>query len=758
MMMTGNNRSRFALVGSYVPRRCGIATFSNDLANAIARQLGDKEASDGNTVAIVALNDREEGYDYPHEVAIQIHQQRRDDYRNAAEILNTSWVEAVSIQHEYGLFGGECGSTLFEMVDRLHKPVVPTLHTVLAEPSNAQRDVLRRLGEKSSFVIVMAERARMLLQEVYGVPTERIRLIPHGVPDLPFGEHEAFKERFGLAGRPLILTFGLLGPGKSIETALDALAVVVKKHPEVVYIVLGVTHPGIVRESGEMYRMSLERKVVELGLRDNVVFHNRYVSHEDLGEYLRAADFYVTPYRNKDQITSGTLAYAVAAGCAVLSTPYWHAQELLAEDRGRLFDFGDAPGLAQHMLDLLEHPEDCQAMRRRCWEYGRSMVWSSVADQYIETYEQAWRAFDRKATRPDSVPKLRTRMSIPEIRLAHLFRMTDDTGTLQHAVYATPDRRHGYCTDDNARGLIVSAMAWAQVQSERALSLLHVFLSFLHSAKQPAGSRFRNFMSFDRRWLETDGSDDCQGRVVWALGYLIAHPPDDSSKLLATDLLRNSIPLIPTLRSPRSWALSILGLYYYCRTAPDDGDMRQQLTFLADRLESLFQRHASNDWPWFEDVVTYDNGRIPQALLLAGLASDRRDLIDRGLNTLQWLLDIQRGPTGNLSIIGTEGWYRRGAEKASYDQQPIEPAALIGACKAAYRATNDERWLAEMRRCFEWYLGHNDGGHVLIDFKSRGCRDGLKPNGVNQNQGAESLLSWLLSLLIMVEMQSGDKP
>ncbi len=756
--MPDSSHPRIVLVGSYVPRKCGIATFTHDLATAIAQDVYGQPLSGSNSVGIVAMNDREGEYVYGPEVTAEIHQHRREDYRKAVEILNTSRVDVVSLQHEYGLFGGDCGSYVFELLDRLRKPVVCTLHTVLSEPSATQLDVLQRICKRSSVVVVMATRARMLLHERYGVALDHIRLIHHGVPDVPFCACEPFKERFGLTGRPTVLTFGLIGPSKSIEIMLEALAKVVPAHPNVAYIILGETHPAIKRESGELYRLSLERRAVELGIQKNVLFHNRYVCNDDLREYLQAADIYVTPYRRKEQITSGTLAYALASGRAIISTPYWHAQELLANGRGQLVGFDDVDGLAAALGELLDDKEKREKVRRAAYDFGREMVWPRVGGQYVKTFEHARRSFADVARDLIAEQKVLMRLSLPEVWLDHLFAMTDDTGMLQHALYATPDRRHGYCTDDNARGMIVAAMAWSLFQDERVLPYLHIYLSFLHYAQKPEDGRFLNFMSYDRRWLETDGSDDCQGRVFWALGYLISHAPSQSAGRLATDLFRSSLRALPTLQWPRSWALGILGLHYYLREHGDDTEARELMTMLANRLSERFAEGSSDDWPWFEDTVTYDNGRIPQALIVSGLALGRKDLVERGLGVLQWLFDVQTAKEGYLSVIGNRGWYRRGGKPAVYDQQAIEPAALIGACKAAYRASGDSRWLVEMRRSFEWYVGRNALGLPMIDFKTRGCRDGLKESGLNENQGAESLLSWLLSLLIMHEMQTGDMP
>lgn len=753
-------RTSVALIGSYVPRRCGIATFTHHLASAVAERIYDQPLASTERVRIIAVNDQDDEYSYGPEVAFEIGQHRKYDYRNAADYINDSKFDTISLQHEYGLFGGEAGVYLLELLERVKKPIVSTLHTVLAAPNGGQRDVFKRICDCSAALVVMAERARVILADCYGVPNDRIRLIHHGVPDVPYGNKEALKERFGTAGKPTILTFGLLGPSKGIEIMLDALAQVVPDNPEVVFTVLGATHPHVKRDSGESYRLSLESRALALGIQKNVIFHNRYVSEEDLCEYLAAADIYVTPYHNKEQIVSGTLAYALAAGTAIVSTPYRYAQEMLTDGRGRLVEFGDAKGFAEALGALLNNAEERGRMQAAAYEMGRAMIWPRVALQYHETLSEARTdAVERARVRArEEKRQLRMRLSLPEVRLSILLAMTDDVGILQHCVYATPDRRHGYSTDDNARAVIVAAMVWSHFQDERVLAPLQTYLAFLNHARPGGGGRFRNFMNYDRSWQETDWSDDCQGRTQWALGYLIAHAPNRSIGLLAQDLFRLSLGNFESMASPRAWAFAVLGLYYYLREFPKDQAVRTVLETLAQRLESAFEEHETADWPWCEDVVTYENARVPQALILAGLALDEERLTKKGLHVLNWLLVVQSADDGHLSVIGSDGWLRRGGRRAPHDQQPVEAAALIDACKAAYRATREERWLIEMRRCFVWYLGQNDAGVSLIEFKSQGCHDGLMRDGVNQNFGAESCVSWLLSLLIMHEMQPGEAP
>jgi hypothetical protein len=604
----------------------------------------------------------------------------------------------------------------------------------------------------------MSRRSKELLVDQYGIPSATVSIIPHGTPDLPYEATEPFKERFGLGERPVILTFGLLSPNKGIEVMLDALVRVVPEFPDLAYLVLGITHPLVRRESGESYRLSLESRAVAHKIQKNVIFHNRYVSLDDLCEYLLAADIYVTPYVEPEQIVSGTLAYALASGRAIISTPYYYAQELLSNGRGRLIDFGDVEALAANLNEFLGDPEKRDAVRKAAYEYGRSMTWPKVGTEYVEVFREVEIEAAARVREAAAKEKAPMRLSLPGVRLRHLLVMTDDTGILQHSAYSTPNRRHGYTTDDNCRALIVMMMIWSLFKDEAVLPYIQTYLSFLHHAQGEKSGRLHNFMSYERRWLDEEGGDDCQGRVLWALGHLLSKSPSESTRRLAEELFRVMMRGLPKMNSMRGWAFSMLGLHYYLGFYGQDEEASSSLSTLASQIDDAFRVAETDSWPWYEDIVTYDNARVPQALIIAGFRLRREDLIERGIRILEWLLRIQTSEKGHLSVVGNKGWLRRGGEKADFDQQPLEAAALIGACKAAHRATGDVRWLVEMRRCFEWYLGRNDVGCSLIDFKTYGCYDALTPGGVNGNQGAESVISWLLSLLIMHEMQTGEAP
>ncbi|NLA27871.1 MAG: glycosyltransferase, partial [Firmicutes bacterium] len=673
--------------------------------------------------------------------------QHRGDYQRAADFINVSPVEVVCLQHEFGIFGGDDGSYIIHLLRSLKKPVVTTFHTILADPLPGQKKTLSRICELSTLVVVQAQMAVKLLQDVYGIPASKILMIPHGAPDVPFLDSSFYKDRFQAEGRILLLTFGLLGPNKGIEYAIAAMEKVAARFPQVLYIVLGATHPEVKRRYGEKYRHHLEQLVREKGLQEQIAFHNQYVSLERLIEFLVATDIYLTPYVNKDQITSGTLAYAIACGKVIVSTPYWYAQELLDEGRGCLVPFRDSDAMADSLINLLQDRGMRTRMRKLSYQYGRKMIWREVARSYAAAFERALLEYSRTAKK--SVQSLAVTESavLPEIRLDHLSTLTDDTGLFQHALYTVPDRRHGYCTDDNARALIVTVMNWRLFKDESILPLFRTYLSFLLHAYNREKERMRNLLSYQRRWLEDVGSEDSQGRTIWALGYTIAYPPDENILGLVTPLFKQCLTPLASFTSPRAWAFAITGIIYYLKRFGGDPEARKLLYKLSGRLYRQLTEYASEDWVWIEEIVTYDNARIPQALIAAGSYLQEEGILQAGLCVLNWLMSIQTDPDGGqLSLVGNDGWYSRGAEKARFDQQPLDAAALVDACAQAYLATGEPRWQIAMDWSFNWFFGNNDVRQPLYDFSSGGCFDGLMPGGVNLNQGGESTLSLLMSL------------
>jgi hypothetical protein len=601
-----------------------------------------------------------------------------------------------------------------------------------------------------------------MMHDIYGVAPEKTVYIPHGIPDVRFVDACAYKEQFGVEGRRVLLTFGLLSPGKGIEVAIRAMPKIVEKHPDVLYIILGATHPHVLKNEGNAYRNSIEALVDQLGLDNHVVFHNRFVNLDELLGYIGVADIYVSPYPNKQQITSGTLAYAVGAGKAVVATPYWHAEEMLADGRGRLFPFGDSETLAKNVNDLLDSPEELATIRKRAYAHGRPMVWKEVARSFLSLAADVAKERSRKPR-----PLLLTRAeatevaAIPDISIAHLRRLTDDTGILQHAVYAVPNRHHGYCTDDNSRALVAALMHFDLTKDDVALSLADHYLSFIHHALNPEQNRFRNFMSYDRRWLEEIGSEDVHGRTVWALGSAAMLAPNDAILSMAMRMFHESISALETFTSPRAWAFALIGLHAYLVRFPGDTPARRIRLLLADRLMSGFHSNASSSWPWCEDVLTYDNAKLPHALILVGKETDNLQMLNQGLHSLEWLVNLQILENGRVTLIGNRGWLDRTGHRARYDQQPVEAMALVEACAQAYRATGSEIWFERARIFLDWFTGNNDTGASLYDHQTGGCRDGLSADGPNLNQGAESTLAWLVALLTVMDLhraRSMDEP
>ncbi len=734
---------KIACVGTYVPRQCGIATFTHDLCEGLCA-----ESRNANACEIIAVTDSPEGYAYGPRVRFEIRQEEAADYRMAADFINVRGADVLLVQHEFGIFGGDAGNHLMSMLRDISVPVVTTMHTVLREPSSIYRRATRQLIELSDRVVVMAERAVEILQDVYNVAPEKIVAIPHGIPDMPFVDPSFFKDHFGVEGRKVLLTFGLLSPGKGIEFAIRALPEIVAEHPDVMYLVLGATHPHVRKARGEEYRHELQRLAEELNVWDHVLLLNRYVDLEELCEFLGAADVYVTPYLGEEQIVSGTLAYALGAGKPVVSTPYWYAQEMLAEDRGRLVPFSDPPAIAREINWLLDNETERQAIRKKAYLHTRSYVWREVARSYLQTFQEVRRHptvnRQKSSTRSGSTAALH---AAPELKFDHLRTLSDDVGILQHARYSIPDREHGYCTDDNARALIFALRAWRHTQFAELLPMAATYLSFLQHAYHPETGRFRNFMSYDRRWLEDEGSEDSHGRALWGLGVAVAEAPTVGMRAAALELFDQALSATERFTSPRAWAFAIVGVHAYLRRYSGDSDARRIREQLAESLFAMFRENASDDWVWPEDKVTYANGKLPHALLLAGQWTQRPEMVEMGLRSLDWLLEVKTAPGGVVSPVGNDGWYERLGERAIFDQQPLEIHALLEACLEAFYVTADQRWMVTARKCFDWFLGKNPLKRVLYDYETGGCRDGLNPSGVNENQGAESTLAWLLSLL-----------
>jgi glycosyltransferase involved in cell wall biosynthesis len=754
--------SRIAVIGNYLPRRCGIATFTTDLCAAISGEYG--------TARLLALpvNDTEEGYDYPARVRWSLVQDDAASYEQAAQFLNFNNIDMVCLQHEYGIFGGEAGSHILHLLRGLKMPVVTTLHTVLREPNPDQLMVMEEIAELSDRLIVMSQLSSQFLQEIFRVPGGKIDMVPHGVPDLPFLDPNFYKERFGVEGKAVLLTFGLLSPNKGIENVIQALPQILSKHKNVAYIVAGATHPHILRREGDKYRASLQALAKEVGVESQVIFHDRFASPEEMAEFIGAADIYITPYRYEEQVVSGTLAYAMGAGKAIISTPYWHAIELLDDRRGALVPFQNPGAIAQKTIELLDTPAKRHAMRKRAYLFARDMVWKRVAQGYMESFARV--RSDRMETPRVQFSARITPKSLnqlPELKLTHVNALTDDTGMLQHAIFTIPNRAEGHTTDDNARALIFTVLlAQVDLDEDRmvrgdsvTLDFSSRYLSFLEHAFNPAKGRFRNFLGYDRQWNEPVGSEDCHGRTLWSLGTVLGRSDNQGLRCAAGRLFEFSLPAALEFSSPRAWAYSLLGIQEYLNSYPGDRDAQKIRSVLGRRLLEMYESIRSPDWKWFENVLAYANARLPQALLLVGSACSDERMVSAGLEALDWLSQTQHCEiNGHFVPIGSQGFYRQGGEKARFDQQPIEAAGAVSACLEAHRITGDSRWRREAWSAFNWFLGGNDLQLPLYDSVTGGCRDGLHPDRANENQGAESTLSFLMALLEMRSLRKSERP
>ncbi len=741
---------KIAFVGDYLPRKCGIATFTHDMYSSISKRFAETECF------VVPVNDRPEGYDYPGEVRFEIDQDDLDSYLRAADFLNFANTDVVCLQHEYGIFGGLAGSHILGFLRDLRMPIVTTLHTVLRDPDSHQRRVLKELAELSARVVVMTERARKFLLEIYRVPADKIDLIAHGIPDTPFVDPDAYKDQFGVEDRLVALTFGLLSPNKGIEHMLRAIPEIIAEFPNFVYIVLGATHPGLIREQGERYRLSLERLARDLGVKSHVIFYNRFVELNELTEFIRAADIYVTPYLNPAQITSGTLAYSFGCGKAIVSTPYWHAEELLADGAGVLVPFAEHKSLASEIRALLRDEPRRRGMCARAYELGREMIWDRSAIHYMETFQRARPARRDRPIKPLVVRTLAEHQDeLPVWRLDHLSRLTDATGMFQHATYTIPNYIEGYCVDDNARALLLTVYLEELGQDvEEVHRMAMTTAAFLQAAFDHDRKRFHNFMGFDRRWLDDFGSEDSQGRALWALGACVGRSRRPDLPEWAAAHFELALPPVLEMTSPRTWAFALLGIHGYLLRFSGDRSISLIRDELTDRLIKLYEKSSTPDWRWFEEILSYDNARLSNALIAVGRDGGDDRALAIGLETLEWLMEVQRAPQGHFRPIGCHGFFRKGGERARFDQQPIEANATVAACLEAYRATQDQRWMNEARSAFEWFLGRNDLSHELYDSGTGGCRDGLQEDRVNRNQGAESTLAFLLSLAEMSRLES----
>jgi len=727
-------------IGNYMPRVCGIATFTSDLCTAVTERLSAKSS-----IITIAVNDEGRTYDYPKEVIFSISQNRQKDYLEAANIINTSNADVVCLQHEFGIYGGWDGIYILSLLSKLTVPLITTLHTVLQNPNANQKRIMSEIIQRSNKIVVMSKKSIELLKGVYGAPDEKIALILHGTPDFVSLDSSHYKKRFKLEEKKMILTFGLLSPNKGIETVIKSLPSLIKDFPDITYVILGKTHPHVQKEHGERYRESLIKLVGKLNLRPYVIFDDRFVKIEELYEWLLASDIYVTPYLNKAQVVSGTLSYAIGAGNAIISTPYWYAEEMLSDGRGYLFDFNDHENLSKILRDLLKDPKKLKALQKKTYESGRQMTWKIISAKYADLLSKV---SSEKKPAFSHYPKSTLVTGMPAFDLTHVKRLTDDTGMIQHAKYLVPDRCTGYCLDDNARAIMLCSWAIFLLNDKDLESLLSVYCSFLRYMQKDDGG-FANFIDYKRNHLEEKGSDDSNGRAIWSLGFLIWRTKNDAFRSFASEMIKRSFNIIPKLNL-RGKAFAVLGLVCYLRKFNSDEQAFDLLKRISNDINESFLRHAGGEWKWFEEILCYDNAIMPMALFNAYNILKEDKLLNTAKESLAFLEQLTF-KDGILSVIGNNGWYRKGGEKAQFDQQPIDVASMVMALQSAYRVTKDTEYLKKMKIAFDWFLGENDLGIPMYDMTSKGCSDGLMRSGASMNQGAESTISFLLALLAMME-------
>lgn len=731
---------KLAYIGTYPPRECGIGTFTQNLADAML--TNDKRVDD---ILIVAMNDHNQKYPYPPEVKLGIDQEQQSDYIEAAKFINESGADACILEHEFGIYGGLSGVYLLSLLHRLNMPLISTLHTILETPSYNEKAILKEICRMSDKVIVMSRKAIHFLIDIYDVPEDKIVLIEHGVPDIHFDKQQSRIE-LKLTEKKLLLTFGFIGRNKGIETVIKALPKIIKKHPEVLYIVLGKTHPNVLRDAGEEYREYLEMLIKTLKVSKNVLLLNEFVDETELFKYLAACDIYITPYLSVAQITSGTLSYAMGAGCAIVSTPYWHAAELLADNKGRLFDFGDFDSLSKVLNELLDKPETLKQIQKKASKYGQDITWPKIGQKYSElitnVLSQPKKSLPIKEK--DIDPLL-----LPPFSLEHIRRLTDNTGIIQHAKFGIPEFKEGYCLDDNARALLMVCMCYKQKKNPLALELMTIYLSFIHYMQNDDGT-FRNFLSFNRNFLDEVGSEDSFGRTIWALGYLLSHPPKDAFYQTGKLIFSDAVPNFEKLKSIRGIAFTIIGICYYLKVHPFEEAMKRSLRTLTDKLILHYDQNQSENWKWFEIILAYDNGILPLSLLHATEILKDNKVTEVALATMDFLTQHTL-KDGYLSIIGNKDWYIKDMERSVFAQQPIDAQAMVLMYHQAYKLTGNRDYLKKLFTSFMWFLGENDMRMGLYDLETKGCCDGFENNGINRNQGAESTLAYFISNLTVLQ-------
>ena len=719
-------------ITSYPPRECGIATYSQDLIEALNNKF-----SSSLSIKVCALESGDTNYSYPGEVKYTLKTSIAAEYEKLAIKINkNNRIKLVLIQHEFGFYCKQEQAFLQFLCD-LKKPIATVFHTVLPHPDEQLKAKVKNIVAVCESIIVMTNTSANILINDYGVPQEKITVIAHGTHLVQHLSEKFLKLKYNLKNRKVLTTFGLLSSGKSIETTLDALPAIVKQNPEVIFLVIGKTHPEVVKTDGEKYREMLQQKVIDFGLEDHVRFINKYLALPELLEYLQLTDIYLFTTNDPNQAVSGTFAYAMSCGCPIISTPIPHAKEVLTPDTGIIFDFRNSPQLAAGVNRLLNDDQLRSKLISNTLQKVVSTAWENSAVAHASLFSKI------------GGNKVNLRYNLPHINLSHLKLMTTNTGIIQFSKINQPDESTGYTLDDNARALVASCMYYKLTGDERTLYYVQKYLSFIKFCQQPDGS-FLNYVDKDCKFTDQNKAvnlDDSNGRAIWALGYLLSLIDVLPTKVVleADRVIGKSLNGLELIHSPRAMAFAVKGLYYYYRAIKSPENLTLIKTF-SQRLVEMYEQESSEEWEWFEGYLTYANSTMPEAMLYAWLLTGETIYKDIALKSFNFLLSHIFNENG-IEVISNKKWLVKGQEAGHFGEQPIDVAYTIMTLSKFYDVFVDEDYRKKMEIAFDWFLGNNRLHQIVYNPCTGGCYDGLEETHVNLNQGAESTVSYLMARL-----------
>jgi glycosyltransferase involved in cell wall biosynthesis len=738
----GQLKAEILFITSYPPRECGIATYSQDLISAL-----NKKFSHSLSIKVCALESGEYNYSYPSEVKYILKTSLPDGYETLASAINKDdQIKIVLIEHEFGFYKRQTEAFLL-LIHQIKKPVVIAFHTVLPNPSEEMKQNISQIAAICESVVVMTHTSAKVLMKDYGVAIEKISIIAHGTHLVQHTSKNLLKASYNLTDRKVLVTFGLLSSGKSLETTLDALPAIISKCPDVIFLILGKTHPEVVKEEGEKYREMLEQKVYDLSLQAHVTFVNHYLSLAELLDYLQLADVYLFTSSDPNQAVSGTFVYAMSCACPIISTPIPHALEVLTKDTGIIIDFQNPVQLAGAVNRLLSNNELCHSMSINTLQKTVSTAWENSAVAHALLFEKI-----AKGT-------IVLKYNWPIINLDHLRQMTTEVGMIQFSIINQPDLHSGYTLDDNARALVSMAMLYKESANEDLIDSMSKYLNFIKFCQQPKGD-FLNYLDRNKHFTSQNiitNLDDSNGRAIWALGYLMTLKDQLPEKIIKKTmlLLDHSLDHLSSIHSTRAMAFSIKGLYYYQTAEPNEA-VRKVIVMLANRLMAMYKSESSQQWQWFESYLTYANSILPEAMLYAWKMTGERAYKDTAVESLQFLLSKIFNENG-IEVISNKKWLRKGERAEPYGEQPIDVAYTIMTLNAFYKEFREVDYRAKMNTAFNWFLGENRLHQIVYNPSTGGCYDGLEEFNVNLNQGAESTLSYLMARLTMEENKDMPK-